>query len=120
MELSDYVTIVVAVPETHADAMRAAMAFAGAGKIGHYSHCSFSVKGIGRFMPNSGSNPYLGNEGIIEEVIEERIETICSRAILEDVLEAIKKAYPYEEAYIDIYPIYEMGLKKAIRSNSDP
>lgn len=113
MELSNYVTIVITVPETHADAVRKAMGKAGAGNIGNYSYCSFSVKGVGRFIPNKGSNPYLGTQDSLEEVIEERIETVCDRSILEHVLEEIKKAHPYEEIVIDIYPVYEMGRKKA-------
>jgi hypothetical protein len=113
LELSDYVTLAVAVPETHADAVREAMVRAGAGKVGNYSCCSYSVKGIGRYRPDKGSNPYLGNEGILEEVVEERIEMICNRSGLEHVLEEIKKAHPYEEMVIDIFPIYEMGMKKA-------
>lgn len=113
LELSDYVTIVITVPETHADAVREAMGRAGAGKVGDYSYCSYSVKEIGRFMPNKGATPYLGKEGILEEVIEERIETVCSRVVLEHVLEEIKKAHPYEETVIDIYPVYEIGRKKA-------
>lgn len=34
MELSDYVTLVFTVPETHADHVRDAMERAGAGKVG--------------------------------------------------------------------------------------
>jgi len=113
MEPSDYVTIVFTVPETHAGAVREAMGRAGAGKVGNYSYCSYSVKGIGRFMPNNDSNPYLGKVGILEEVVEERIETMCNRSVLENVLEEIKKAHPYEEMVIDIYPVYEIGRKKA-------
>ena len=113
MELSDFVTIVTTVPETHADAVREAMGKAGAGKIGDYSYCSYSLKGVGRFMPAEGSNPYLGKQDVLEEVIEERIETVCNRAVLEHVLEEIKKAHPYEETVIDIYPVYEIGRKKA-------
>lgn len=113
LELSEYVTIVITVPETHADAVRKAMGQAGAGKVGDYSFCSFSVKGIGRFMPNKGANPYLGKEDVLEEVVEERIETVCHRLVLQKVLDEIKKAHPYEETVIDIYPVYEMGRKKA-------
>lgn len=113
LELSDYVTITITVPESHCDAVREAMGRAGAGKIGDYSHSSFSVKGVGRFMPTPGSNPYLGKENVLEEVAEERIETVCSRDILEHVLEEIKKAHPYEETVIDIFPVYEIGRKKA-------
>jgi hypothetical protein len=115
MELSEYVTIVMTVPETHADIVREAMGRAGAGRVGDYSHCSFSVKGIGRFMPLKGSNPHIGNEGVLEEVVEERIETVCSRDILDHVIAEIKKAHPYEETTIDIYPVYEIGRKKARR-----
>lgn len=115
LELSNYVTIVLTVPETHANIVREAMGRAGAGKVGDYSYCSYSLKGIGRFMPNKGSNPYLGKEGVLEEVVEERIETVCNRSVLEHVLEEIKKVHPYEEAVIDIYPVYEIGRKKAQR-----
>ena len=115
---SQPVKIVCFVPESSADAVRKAMGRAGAGKVGDYSYCSYSMKGIGRFMPNKGSNPYLGKEGVLEEVIEERIETVCSRAVLEHVLEEIKKAHPYEETVIDIYPVYEIGRKKAKGSHS--
>jgi len=112
LELSDYVRIVITVPETHADVLRKAMGQAGAGKIGDYSYCSYSVKGIGRFMPNKGSSPFIGKEDILQEVIEERIETVCNQSVLEHVLEEIKKAHPYEEIVIDIYPVYEIGRKK--------
>jgi hypothetical protein len=115
LELSDYVTIVITVPETHAAVVRDAMGRAGAGKVGDYSYCSYSVKGISRFMPNKDSKPYLGNEDVLEEVVEERIETVCNRTILDHVLEEIKKAHPYEETVIDIYPVYEIGRKKAKR-----
>lgn len=113
LELSNYVTIVITVPETHAETIREALGKAGAGKVGTYSYCSYSVKGIGRFLPNKGSNPFLGKEGVIEEVVEERIETVCDRSILEYVLEEVKKVHPYEETVIDIYPVYEIGRKKA-------
>ena len=113
--VSNYVTIVITVPETHANAIREALGRAGAGKVGNYSHCSYSVKGIGRFMPNEGANPYLGKEGAVQEVIEERIETVCSYAILEDVVEEVRKAHPYEEPGIDIYPVYAISQVKVHR-----
>ncbi len=113
LERSDYVTIVMTVPETHADIVREAMGRAGAGKLGAYSHCSYSVKGLGRFMPIQGANPYVGKEGVMEQVIEERIETVCTLDVLDHVLEEIKKAHPYEETVIDIFPVYEVGRKKA-------
>lgn len=110
--LSDYVTIVVIVPETHAELIRETMARAGAGETPHYSHGSFSMKGISRFMPKEGARPFTGQKNVIETAVEERIETICHRDRLEKVLDEIKKAHPYEETVIDIYPIYDIGFKK--------
>ncbi len=115
LKLSNRVTLIVTVPETHADKVRAAMGKAGAGRVGHYSHCSFSVKGTGRFIPTAGAHPFIGKEGVSETVNEERIETVCSLDCLEAVIAAIKEAHPYEETTIDLYPIYEMGIKSPSR-----
>lgn len=97
--------IVVYVPESHADMLREAMANAGAGKIGNYSHCTFTTKGTGRFKPLDGANPTIGEIGKLEEVAEDRIETVCEEDKLSDVLKAIKDVHPYEEAATDVYQI---------------
>lgn len=102
---SKNVKIVVFVPETHTDIVRDAMGKAGAGKLGNYSHCSFSVKGIGRFRPEKGANPHVGEVGKSEEVAEERIEVTCPREILKTVIAEIKKVHPYEEIAMDVYPL---------------
>jgi hypothetical protein len=104
METS-FVKIVTFVPEASADAVRKAIGGAGAGKIGNYSHCTFSNKGIGRFLPSEGAHPVVGKVGQLEAVEEERIETICDRSDLQNVILAIKKVHPYEEAPIDVYPV---------------
>lgn len=102
---SKNVKIVVFVPETHTDMVREAMGKAGAGKIGNYSYCTFSTKGIGRFRPDTGANPHIGEIGKFEEVIEERIETVCSRENLQNVIKAIKEVHPYDEVALDVYPV---------------
>ncbi len=102
------VKIVVFVPETHTDVVRKAMGDVGAGIIGNYSHCTFSSKGIGRFRPESGANPHIGEVGKLEEVVEERIETVCAREKLEGVIKAIKKVHPYEEVALDVYPLEDI------------
>lgn len=102
---SKNVKIVVFVPETHTNVVRKAMGDAGAGIIGNYSHCTFSSKGVGRFRPESGANPHIGEVGKYEEVIEERIETVCSREKLEDIIKAIKEVHPYDEVALDVYQL---------------
>ncbi len=102
---SKKVKLVVFVPETHTHVVRDAMGKVGAGKIGNYTYCTFSTKGIGRFMPEGGAHPHIGQVGKLEEVLEERIETVVERAKLQEVVEAIKKVHPYEEVAFDIYPL---------------
>jgi hypothetical protein len=97
--------IVVYTPTSHGDILREAIGNAGAGKIGNYSYCTFSVKGTGRFKPESGANPTIGETGKLEMVEEERIETICEEDKLEVVLQAIKSVHPYEEPATDVYPL---------------
>lgn len=97
--------IVTYVPESHADKLREAIGNAGAGKIGDYSHCTFTTKGITRFKPNDGANPTTGEVGKLEEVVEDRIETVCEEDNLRAILKAIKEVHPYEEPATDVYPI---------------
>lgn len=70
------VKIIVTVPESEADSLREVIGRAGAGKVGNYVHCSFSLKDTGRFMPQNGANPAIGQVGRLEQVEEERIEVI--------------------------------------------
>ncbi len=100
--------IVVFVPIDSADSVRQAMAQAGAGQIGNYSHASFSSLGIGRFKPLEGANPNVGQVGKIEEVEEERIEVICPQEIAEQVIQAMKTAHPYEEMAYDVYKLEDI------------
>lgn len=102
---TDIVKIVTFVPLANADAVRDAIGNAGGGKMGNYSHCSFSTKGQDRFKPLEGANPHIGAVGKYETVEEERIEFVCESGLVKNVIEAIKKVHPYEEVPIDIYPM---------------
>ncbi len=99
----ELVKLVVFVPVTHADLVREAMGKAGAGKIGNYSYCSFSTKGLGRFIPGKGAEPAIGEVGKMEEVEEERIEVACEKSQVKTIIAAIKAVHPYEEVALDIY-----------------
>ena len=103
--MKELVKIVTFVPETHADEVREALGAAGAGKIGNYSYCRFSTKGIGRFKPEEGADPAIGEIGKMEQVKEERIEVACDKAMVTDIIKALKEAHPYEEVVVDIYPM---------------
>lgn len=100
-----FVKIAIFVPVTHAEKIRKVLAEAGTGKLGDYDSCSFSSRGVGRFRPLKGSAPHIGEIGKLEEVEEEKVEVLCEREKLAEVLKAVRAAHPYEEPAIDVYPL---------------
>ena len=89
--------ITVFCPEDKAEEVKEAMHRAGAGEVGDYDMCSFSVEGEGAFRPLEGSNPMVGNHGEVEKVGEQRIEMLCERWKTGNVIAAAKNAHPYDE-----------------------
>lgn len=102
------VYLVTTVPESHLDAVLKAIAEAGAGIVGHYTHCSFSVEGIGRFLPDENANPHVGQTAQINQEPEIRIETFCDREQAKTVIAALRAAHPYEEPVIYALPLLDL------------
>jgi dinuclear metal center YbgI/SA1388 family protein len=96
---------VVFVPAADADAVQKAMFGAGAGHIGDYSHCSWSVAGTGQFLPHEGASPAIGKVGSVERVAEDRVEMIAPSQLRTHLLAALRGAHPYEEPAFDIYSL---------------
>ena len=100
-----FVKLVVFVPTGHTGAIRDALAGAGAGWIGNYSHTAFAARGLGWFMPREGARPHTGSHGEVEEAAEDRLEIIVPRHLLGEVVSHLVDAHPYEEPAYDIYPL---------------
>ena len=96
----EIVVLVIFVPVTHVDILRETLGKAGAGHIGNYAFCSYSVRGTGRFLPLQNAHPAIGKTGKLEEVVEERIETVCYRKDVKKIIKEVKKVHPYEEPVI--------------------
>ncbi|EIT85198.1 hypothetical protein A374_10660 [Fictibacillus macauensis ZFHKF-1] len=97
--------LAVYVPTTHVEEVKEALAAAGAGHIGDYSHCTFSSEGTGTFKPLEGSQPFLGSQGDIEHVREVKLETVLPSNRLSRVLSAMHNVHPYEEVAYDVYEL---------------
>lgn len=93
---------VVFAPVEAAERVRAAMAEAGAGRIGDYDQASFTSPGEGRFRPLDGASPAIGEVGRAEVVDEVRIEMVASRELRGYVHARMRAAHPYEEPAHDI------------------
>lgn len=101
--------LAVYVPEKHIGTVRRAIGDAGAGAIGHYSHCTFTAEGKGTFLPGEGTRPYIGTPGKIEIAAEGRIETIVPEHLLKTVIERMLAVHPYEEVAYDVFPLENEG-----------
>ena len=96
---------VVFVPTDHAAALRDSLFAAGAGQIGDYSCCSWSVSGTGQFLPHEGATPTIGAVGTVEQVPEDRIEVIAPARLRARVLAALRAGHPYEEPAFDVFAL---------------
>lgn len=102
--------VVVFVPLTHVEQVRAALVGAGAGRLGDYDHCTFTTAGEGRFRPLPGARPALGRVGAVEVVQEARIEAVLPRDRRSAVVRAMLASHPYEEPAWDLLELVDPGL----------
>lgn len=98
--------LITYVPESHLEAVKTALFDAGAGKQGNYDHCCWSVLGEGQFRPLDESQPFLGEQGVVEKVPEYRLEVLCDEVVLEASIKALKVSHPYEEPAFDVLALY--------------
>lgn len=101
------VMIVVTVSPDAADAVLDAIAQAGGGQVGKYTHCAFTSAGDGRFKAAEDAAPHVGQAGVINREPEIRIETFCPREKARAVMAAIRAAHPYEEPVIYALPVID-------------
>lgn len=93
------------VPTKNVENLKNVLFEAGGGNIGNYSHCSFSVSGIGSFMPEENSNPTLGAIGEIHKEEEIQLHITYTKANEGKVLKALFTNHPYEEVAYEIHTL---------------
>lgn len=97
--------VVVFVPHSHQQVVREAMFEAGGGHIGAYDNCSFNVAGKGTFRAGEGTNPFLGEKGVLHEEDEIRVELVVPTYNVQRVVKAMLASHPYEEVAYDVIPL---------------
>ena len=106
--------LVTFIPHSHLDKVREAVFNAGAGVVGNYDCCGFSIHGTGSFRGSENTNPFVGEKGKIHHEEEIRFETVLYSHLKEKVIRALLEAHPYDEVAYDIYTIendnIEIGL----------
>ncbi|MCA9286252.1 MAG: Nif3-like dinuclear metal center hexameric protein [Phycisphaerales bacterium] len=97
--------IITFCPAEAVDRVRQALSTVGAGRMGNYELCSFTVAGEGTFLGNEASTPAVGERGRLERVPEVRLEMVCPAASLPLALATLRHFHPYEEPPIEIHEL---------------
>ena len=95
--------LAVFAPESHIEKISDAIFKAGGGIIGDYSKCSSQSKVNGTFEGNSETNPTIGVRNNFEKVKEIKLEVLVNSWKLNSIIDAMKKAHPYEEPAYDVF-----------------
>lgn len=99
--------LVTFVPAEAVEKVSEALFAAGAGKIGHYTQCSFRTPGEGTFFGDPTlSNPAVGEAGKRETVSEIRVETVVPLRAIEAVVRALRASHPYETPAYDLLRLH--------------
>ncbi|ROM90067.1 YqfO family protein [Pseudomonas brassicacearum] len=91
------------VPQSHVEVVKGAVFAAGGGRIGAYDHCSWQVLGLGQFRPLDGSQPFIGQAGLVEQVEEWKVELVVSDELIGSVVAALKQSHPYETPAYEVW-----------------
>ncbi len=90
------------IPKNSADKLRTALFNAGAGNIGNYRNCSFTVNGLGSYLPGDNTNPTIGTKGELHFEEETQINVTYIAANEKKILSTLFKNHPYEEVAYEI------------------
>ena len=96
------------VPDSHVEAVKAAVFAACGGRIGDYDHCASQTLGQGQFRPLDGSRPFLGQAGQVERVEEWKVELVVADAHIRAVVAALKASHPYETPAYDVLALVDL------------
>ena len=73
-----------------------------------YTQCSWQTEGKGQFMPIQDAQPAIGKVDEIEIVTEVKVEMMCHKDIIKNVVKFIKNSLPYESVSYTVIRIEEM------------
>jgi dinuclear metal center YbgI/SA1388 family protein len=101
---AEQVKVVTFVPSESVAPLIEVLSAAGAGVIGDYEQCAFTVDGIGRFAAGPSTKPVAGRAGQVNAEPEVRIEMVAPARRADAIIEALIAGHPYEEPAFDVYP----------------
>jgi hypothetical protein len=96
------------VPPSHLEAVKAAVFGAGGGRLGDYEQCAWQTLGHGQFRPLEGSQPFIGQSGVLERLEEWKVELVVADDLLDATVRALKQAHPYETPAYEAWRLHDI------------
>ncbi|ADV49593.1 NGG1p interacting factor 3 protein, NIF3 [Cellulophaga algicola DSM 14237] len=90
------------VPKNDAEQLKKILYKAGAGNIGNYSNCSFTVDGVGSYKANEKAKPIKGEIGKTHFEEETQISITFEKAVEQNVIKVLLEHHPYEEVAYEL------------------
>jgi dinuclear metal center YbgI/SA1388 family protein len=97
-----HVKLIFYTPPSYKASILEALYTIGAGEIGNYKECSFSVAGVGTFTPQLQAQPFEGQLNKPSSVDEEKVEVLLRKELTATALATLKKTHPYEEVAYEL------------------
>lgn len=96
------------VPDAHVEAVKQAVFASGAGRIGNYEACCWQVLGQGQFRPLPGSQPFIGEAGVVQQVAEWKVEMVVADELIHAAVKALKQVHPYETPAFEVWRLSDL------------
>ena len=96
------------VPLLDVEKVKSAMFAAGAGEHENYIQCSWQTEGKGQFMPIHDAKPVIGKVDEKEIVTEVKVEMMCHKDIIKNVVNSMKNSHPYESVAYTVIKMEEI------------
>ncbi len=93
------------VPIADANHLRTKLFEAGAGNIGNFDNCSFSLDGKGSFRGKENSNQVIGRKGVLHFESETCINVIFEDYLEGKILATLFENHPYKEVAYELYSL---------------
>ena len=106
----DYCKLEIFIPESHLAVLQDTLRECDAGHIGNYDACMSYSRVIGRWRPLENTHPYSGEQGVISQEPELKVEVTCRLDDVDRIIAAVKAVHPYEEPVINAIPLLRTGL----------
>ncbi len=91
------------VPIKYAQVVKNAMFDAGAGKFDNYEHCAWQTLGTGQFKPIGDARPIIGELNKLKVLEEYKVEMLCTKDKIKQVISVMKLTHPYEQVAYSIF-----------------